>query len=61
MGDLIDAPGKLEFLIDFLEKDRSGVRGQLGAIEEDIDFFVFGWSGCQSGRSHGTLRLDVCR
>jgi len=60
VDDLIDTFGELEFLIDFLEKGRPGVEGQLGAIEEDIDFFVFGGPGCQSGRFHNTLCLVVC-
>ena len=59
VDDLIDTFGELEFLIDFLEKDRSGIGGH-GAVEEDIDFFVFGRSGCQSGRLHSTLCLVVC-
>ena len=58
--NLADPFGELEFLIDFLEKDRPGIGGQFGAVEEDIDFFIFGWSGCQSGRFHDTLYLVVC-
>ena len=60
VNDLIDTFGELEFLIDFLEKDRPGIGGQLGAVEEDVDFFVLGRSGCQSGRFHDTLCLVVC-
>ena len=36
--DLMDTFEELEFLIDFLEKDRPGVGGQLGVVEENIDF-----------------------
>jgi len=38
--NLADPFGELEFLIDFLEKDRPGIGGQFGAVEEDIDFFL---------------------